>query len=432
MRKNGMCFVAICLLFCLEGYSKPLTKKEIFQNASSRIEQYRKTQTLLTLLDVEGNPLPSGVDVHIEQTCHEFLFGCNFFKWQRCQSENDNRLYEQRFKDLFNYATLGFYWRAYERQPDKTEAEHWKAAADWCTNNGITAKGHPLFWTIEPQWVGQMPQDKQMELLFGRIGREVSDFTGKVAIWDVLNEPGVGIKQGKQRNAVAAINAYKTLGTTGTILKAFNAARSASPKALLILNDYDTSQTFEKIIQDCLDKNTPIDVIGIQSHQHNNIWPVEKIWDVCERFARFQKPLHFTETTFVSGPGKWEDWQKTTSEGEQKQAEEAALFYTILFSHPAVEAITWWDLSDQGAWQKAPAGLIRADMSVKPAYERLRKLIKETWWTRTDTKTNTLGKITLQGFLGRYVIQVKAADKTLTGTFTLDKNSTSQTIQLKE
>ena len=432
MKKHKLFFIAFFLVVCLSGYGQPLTKEDIIQNAQSRIEQYRKAQALLTLLDADGHPLPSGVDVHIEQAGHAFLFGCNLFKWHRCQSENDNRLYEQRFKDLFNFATLGYYWSSYEQQPDQTKAAHWKAAATWCGQNGIAVKGHPLFWTLEPQWVGQLPQDKQRQLLFGRIGREVAGFAGQVDVWDVLNEPGVGIPQGKKRNAVAAIDAYETLGTTGTILKAFNVARSANPKAVLILNDYDTSQKFENIIQDCLDNNTPIDVIGIQSHQHNNIWPVEKTGDVCERFARFSKPLHFTETTFVSGPGKWEDWQKTTPEGEQKQAEATALFYTILFSHPAVEAITWWDLSDQGAWQKAPAGLIRADMSAKPAYEQLRKLIKETWWTRSNTQTDTLGKITLHGFLGQYVIQVKVANKTLTGTFTLDKNSTSKTIRLNE
>lgn len=152
---------------------------------------------------------------------------------------------------------------------------------------------------------------------------------------------------------------------------------------------------------------------------------------MCQRFARFQKPLHFTENTFVSGPGKWEDWQKTTPDGEQQQAKDAALFYTILFSHPAVEAITWWDLSDQGAWQRAPAGLIRDDMSPKPAYEALHKLIKGDWWTRTELKTDAQGKIALRGFLGQYAVRVKTADTVLTGSLTLDKNTASQTIRLK-
>ena len=46
-------------------------------------------------------------------------------------------------------------------------------------------------------------------------------------------------------------------------------------------------------------------------------------------------------------------------------------FYTALFAHPAVQAITWWDFSDLGAWLGAPAGWLRRDMSPKPVYDRL-------------------------------------------------------------
>ncbi|MCD6507549.1 hypothetical protein J7M22_13115 [Candidatus Poribacteria bacterium] len=48
----------------------------------------------------------------------------------------------------------------------------------------------------------------------------------------------------------------------------------------------------------------------------------------------------------------------------------------MLFSHPSVEAITWWDFSDRGAWQGTAAGFLRKDMSPKPAYERLTELVK--------------------------------------------------------
>ena len=95
------------------------------------------------------------------------------------------------------------------------------------------------------------------------------------------------------------------------------------------------------------------------------------------------KPLHFTEATILSGELGYElkksrpgfDW-KSTSEGERRKAADVERFYTVLFSHPAVEAITWWDAGDQGAWQGAPAGLLRADMSPKPAYDVLLGLVK--------------------------------------------------------
>ena len=139
------------------------------------------------------------------------------------------------------------------------------------------------------------------------------------------------------------------------------------------------------------------DVIGIQSHQHGGVWSNRKIWETCERFARFGVPLHFTETTILSGKPGWElaergeDWS-STPEGEATQAREVERFYTMLYSHPAVEAITWWDFSDRAAWQRAPAGFLRRDMSPKPAYEALHRLVKDKWWTRTTVRTDDQGK----------------------------------------
>jgi hypothetical protein len=75
----------------------------------------------------------------------------------------------------------------------------------------------------------------------------------------------------------------------------------------------------------------------------------------------------------------------------------------VLFSHPAVEAVTWWDFSDNRAWMGAPAGLVRKDMSPKPAYERLMKLVKGKWWTAPQQlTTDSAGRVAFRGHLGTY------------------------------
>ena len=75
----------------------------------------------------------------------------------------------------------------------------------------------------------------------------------------------------------------------------------------------------------------------------------------------------------------------------------------MLFSHPAVEAITWWDFADLGSWQGAPAGLVRKDMTPKPAYEALTRLIKGKWWTgEAKLTTDAAGKVRFRGYLGAY------------------------------
>ena len=81
----------------------------------------------------------------------------------------------------------------------------------------------------------------------------------------------------------------------------------------------------------------------------------------------------------------------------------------MLYSHPSVEAITWWDFSDARAWQGAPAGLVRKDMSPKPAYIALKKLIKGDWWTPpTKLKTDAKGRTTFRGHLGTYRLRTES------------------------
>jgi endo-1,4-beta-xylanase len=145
---------------------------------------------------------------------------------------------------------------------------------------------------------------------------------------------------------------------------------------------------------------------------HRGAWSNTKIWTICQDYAKFGVPLHFTETTLLSGANGWnltangKSWPSTV-EGEKRQADEVERVYTMLFSHPAVAAITWWDFSDRSAWQQAPAGLLRADMSAKPAYLRLHDLITNRWWSRTRIRTDANGKALFRGFLGEYQVTVR-------------------------
>ncbi len=186
-----------------------------------------------------------------------------------------------------------------------------------------------------------------------------------------------------------------------------------------MINDYRTDPAYERVVEQLVDSkgHRLYDVIGIQSHMHGGAWSVRQTWNTCQRFARFGVPLHFTETTIVSGERRWENrpfgaWP-TTPEGEAYQAREVVKFYSLLFSHPAVQAITWWDFSDAQAWKGAPAGLVRRDMSPKPVYQELLKLVKGKWWTRVAAETNSDGVAGFRGFLGEYTVTTSVPGKGL-------------------
>ncbi|MBE0536692.1 MAG: endo-1,4-beta-xylanase [Phycisphaerae bacterium] len=420
--RSIFCF-AIAMVVCLCSACFALSEDEILKQADSRIEKHRMGEITLVLVGPDGAAIKEGTAVKIEQTRHAFLFGCNIFKLHGCRTPEDNAAYAKHFSELLNFATLPFYWWTYERTQGRPMDERTSAIVQWCKANDITTKGHPLAWNyVDPGW---LPDDSAevTKLQMARIGRCVDMFEGDIDIWDVVNEATHYDRAETLQRAPKLSAMIKQMGVGEYVRQAFREARKANPEATLLINDYRTDQAYiDLVIKELVDQDgkAMYDVIGIQSHMHGGYWGAKRTWDVCEMYSQFNVPLHFTETTLVSGPKTNEGW-KTTPEGEALQAKGAVEFYTVLFSHPAVEAITWWDFSDQGAWQQAPAGFLRDDMTPKPMYHALKDLIRGKWWTVAGATVGESGRTRVRGFYGDYKVTIPG--RGLSGSFALDKGA---------
>jgi endo-1,4-beta-xylanase len=394
--------------------SLPAAAADPLADADARIEKHRKADATVVVVDSAGKPI-AGAEVKIEQKRHEFLFGSNIFSWGRFPDEKLERAYRDRFAELLNYATVGFYWPFYEPQRGRPNHQYAEQVARWCKEHDIRVKGHPLAWNdIDSPW---FPEDSQelYQLQLARINDCVKRFAGLIDYWDVVNEATQFERPDFQKRSPKHTAMWKQVGRIPFVKECFAHARAANPKATLLINDYVVDPSYQRLIEQLVDDQGKriYDAIGIQSHMHGGAWPTDKTWEGLERFARLGVPLHFTETTILSGQREFEhqgDWP-STPEGEAYQAREVARFYTLLFSHPAVQAITWWDFSDLGSWKNAPSGLLRKDMTPKPAYEELKRLIKGKWWTAAQLRTGADGSAALRGFLGNYTITVSAAGK---------------------
>lgn len=401
-----------------------MNAQDLLATAEGRIEKNRKADVTIKVVDRRGKPL-SGAQVEVEQTRHAFLFGCNIFPLFNYQGEQHEK-YGKEFSALLNYATLGFYWGSYEPERGRKGREHQERIARWCKERGIATKGHPLVWhEVYPRWAPNNP-DEAKPLLRERVREIVSQFAGLIDRWDVVNEATVS-----ERFDNGVGNWVKRDGAATVVAECLSWAREANPKAVLLYNDFNISPAFERLVEELIRRKAPLDAIGIQSHMHGGEWPLERAWQVCETYARFGKPLHFTETTVLSGEHGWMrplPWP-TTPEGEARQANYVEQLYTLLFSHPAVEAITWWDFMD-GGWQGAPAGLVRADLSPKPVYYRLMRPIKGKWWTQEVLRTNAKGEAKTRGFLGDYRVAASATVGRRIQTFSLKRGKNEWTIRL--
>jgi len=375
--------------------------EEILAQARNRIAKHRQGDGVVTLRDADGKPI-GGATMKLEQLRHDFLFGCNAFMLDRIREAEREEAYRRRFAALCNYATLGFYWGTYESQRGKPDYDYTDKVFEWCRTQGIRCKGHPLAWDHpagSPKWLTDDLAEVE-RLSTARVREIIKRFKGRIGIWDVVNEP-TDLKRFKNPMNTWA----QKLGTVPFTRLHLDVARQANPQATLLVNDYRVDIAFHKILEALrAGGKLPFDAIGIQSHMHGGGWPLRKVWEVCDRFASCGLPVHFTETTVVSGPhlGLGENWGATTPELEAKQATYVAKFYTMLFAHPVVQALTWWDLTDAGAWQGAAAGLLRKDMSAKPAYDRLHALIKGEWWTKNEGHTNASGDFATRAFFGAH------------------------------
>ena len=393
---------------------------------------HRTGEAIVRVIDRNGNPV-SDKELVLKQKSHEFLFGCGAFDFLYFADFPDGPDRIEKWLALFDYGTVPFYWGRYEPEEGHPQFDFIMKGAKTLRANNVTLKGHPLCWhTVCADWLMDYPDEVIMDKQLARINREVTAFKGVIDYWDVINEVVIMPVFDKYDNAVTRL--CKKYGRVNLVKEVFAAAKAANPEGTFLINDFNTSPQYEKLIEECLDAGVEISAIGIQSHQHQGYWGEEKLRDVLKRFGRFGLPIHFTENTLISGeimPAYIEDlndWQveewPTTEEGEIRQAKEWEEMYRILFADPNVKAITGWDFAD-GAWLNAPSGLVTKDNRCKPAYNKLLNLVKGEWWTKGEAiRTNNDGLVSVKGTKGTYEIEGAK------GVITLGTEPSEITVQI--
>jgi len=269
--------------------------------------------------------------------------------------------------------------------------------------------GHTLVWNFlkwaVPPWLPEDPVE--IERLIDKRIREIADRYGDVIpSWDVVNEAA---------SDYPPELLHKFPGDYEQ--KAFASAARHFPKTTrLDINEitkywYPHKRMFANLVRRLLDQGSALGGLGLQIHlfrdddmlrfSEGELYPPADIFGTLDLYAEFALPIHISEITLTS--------PDNSERGLALQANAVEKLYRLWFSHPAVREISWWNVADGGA---APgedtvnSGLLLADMSPKPAYHVLQRLIHEEWRTTASGVTDTDGRFSFRGFHGTYRIEI--------------------------
>ena len=402
-------------------------KEYIDKRISEGIEKSRKGKATLRVVDTNGNVI-NDARVEIKQISHEFKYGANIFMLDEFECEEKNKIYREHFKEICNIATLPFYWRDLEptegkpRFAKESERVYRRPALDlcveYCKENGIEPKEHCLVYeTWMPEWLDKNNLELIKEKYEERIKILAERYGDLIPVWEVTNETLYFIK-----------DSSVLYNQPDLIEWCFKCAEKYLPKNKLLINDAHCNiwnvfngyrSQYYMQIERAIKNGARIDGIGMQFHMFYRREDEKKetelfydpmhIYQVLDRYSDFGKPLSITELTIPAYSQNEED--------EAIQAEILKWLYSIWFSHENVEAIIYWNLVD-GYAAFAPqgdmtagenyyyGGLMRFDMTPKPAFYMIRDLFEKQWHTEETKHTNNIGMIDFSGFYGDYEVTV--------------------------
>lgn len=414
------------------------------------IELHRKGYANIVVKDKDGNVVP-GAKVRVKQKTHEFKFGANLFMLDELETDEKNELYKKYFADAFNMATIPFYWNSLEPEKgkpryDKDSPKVYRRPAidkciEFCEENGIEPREHALAYeAFFPDWLVDASVS-EIRLAYENRCKEIAErYKDKIPTIEVTNE--MDWLHGK--------TAF--YDEPDFVEYCFKTAEKYFPANQLVVNEWTgmpwgevgrTTDRYYSYIEANMLKGARIDAIGMQYHmfykaedeykETRRFYNPEWLYKRMDLYSRFNKPLQVTEVTIPA--------YSNSDEDEAIQAEIIEKLYSIWFSHPNMEQIIYWNLVDgyaafaeQGDMKAGEnyyyGGLLRFDMTPKPAYYKIKNLIENVWHTEEELVTNADGKSRFKGFYGNYDVEISVDGKVVNKEISFKKKG-KNTIEIE-
>lgn len=396
------------------------------EEAAARIEQHRKGDFTVRVVDKHGHPVP-GAKVRVEMQRHAFGFSSAAQVQRISGTEESDRIYREKLLELFNRSgpENGTKWGAWigEWDDDRWGRSQTLEAIAWMAEHNLEPRGHVLVWPGTrnlPDLVRDLlpEQDPSVPAIVLEHIDEITQSTKTyINEWDVLNEP---------------YDNHDLMDIYGPEIMVdwFKRARANLPTAELYLNDYSIlsdrgrnlghQQHLEDTIRYLIANGAPITGLGLQGHMGEAVTEPVQLWKVLNRYAMAFPDLKIKITEF-----------DVQTYDEEFQADYTRDFMTVMFSHPNVAGIQFWGFWEGAHW-KPEAALYREDWSEKPNLLAYRDLVFNQWWTSEQGTTAGDGTFSGRGFFGRHLATVTVDGQAFETRFDLTPTSGPAEIVLAD
>lgn len=310
------------------------------------------------------------------------VFGCTVDLYNNAEE------YRERFKESFDFAYIPVPWGMIEPKQESREWQLVDSWIEWLAKSRIPIRMGPLVNLDAnhiPEWLSQYEGDYESvrSALVEHIRRVVERYSSYVFCWDVVS-------------GIHAENAFnftfeQIMDMTRVAVSLVKQLASRSQVAIDLVAPWGeyyarNQRTIPPMFYADMISQSGVGFDGIAA-QFVFGAPVDgmfardmfQISDKLDRLGNLGKPVHVTAVQVPSkmigekgslGGGCWlKPWD------EMVQAKWLKGFYTIALSKPFVESITWRDLADRPSNKLIPhGGLLKADLSPKPAHKVLKDL----------------------------------------------------------
>ena len=268
-------------------------------------------------------------------------------------------------------------------EPDTYVFEEADQLVDAALSNGMIVHGHTLIYDkSSPDWMVKSLKFERRQIMVSHIENVVSHFKGKVAEWDVVNEP-FSEKNALYKNGGTGLEPniwFEAMGERYIDI-AFKTAHETDPSAKLYLNDYGLENDGQhwdamlSLVKRLKQRGVPIDGIGFEAHVYGdgdyiNYDQLKKHMEILNKLGLLTRISEID----------------VTGDDPKEQANQYVSALDVCLKEPNCTSYTTWGITDlYGSTTRSDryplvygtSLLWDKDMKAKPAYTALQNRLRQ-------------------------------------------------------